>query len=79
MATLAWVIPVIGVVAAFILTHFGMDIARAGSITAMFIISGVVIWGVTADPIRPRQIDQFRAVFTGACEKYLQQFPPGRA
>jgi hypothetical protein len=79
IATLAWIIPAIGLAAAFILPHFGMDISRAGSITVVLIISGVVLLGVTADPIRPRYIDQFRAVFTGVCEKYLQQLPPGRA
>ena len=77
--TLAWALPLIGLAAAFILSYFGMDISRGVAMVALFVIAGVAIWGRATDPIRPRYIDEYRATFTGVCEEYLRQFPPGRA
>jgi hypothetical protein len=75
--TLAWVIPVVGVADAFILPKFGVDGGVVALITAAFLLTGIVIWAIVDYPIRPKYIDQYRGVFTGACEAYLQQFQQG--
>lgn len=77
--TLAWVIPLVGIADAFILPRFGVDGGVVALITIAFVLTGIVIWAVVDYPIRPKSIDGYRGVFTGCCEAYLQQFPPGQA
>jgi len=77
--TLAWVIPLVGVADAFILPRFGIDGGVVALITLLLVVTGVVIWAIVDYPIRPKSIDQYRGVFTGCAEAYLQQFPPGRS
>lgn len=77
--TLAWVIPLVGVADAFILPRFGMDGGVVALITVVLVLTGIVIWAIVDYPIRPKSIDQYRGVFTGCCEAYLQQFPPARS
>jgi hypothetical protein len=74
--TLAWVIPVVGVADAFILPRVGVDGGWVALITAVFVLTGLVIWSVVNYPLRPKSIDKYRGVFSGFCEAYLQQFPP---
>lgn len=74
---LSWVIPLIGVADAFILPNLGMDGGVVVLITIACLLTGLIIWAVVSYPIRPRYIDQRCGVFTGVCEEYLQQFPPG--
>jgi len=76
--TLAWVIPLVGVADAFILPNFGVDGAVVALITVAFVVTGIVIWAIVDYPIRPKSIDQYRGVFSGFCQTYLQQFPSGR-
>jgi hypothetical protein len=79
--TLAWVLPLVGMADSFILPKAGVDGGVVALITMAFILTGIVIWAIVNYPIRPRYIDQYRGVFTGACEAYLQQFqqaPPTR-
>jgi hypothetical protein len=76
--TLAWVIPLVGVADAFVLPRFGIDGGVVALITLVLIVTGIVIWAIVDYPIRPKSIDQYRGVFTGCAEAYLQQFRPGR-
>jgi len=76
--TLAWVIPLVGVADAFILPNFGVDGGVVALIAVTFLVTGVVIWAIVDYPIRPKSIDRYGGVFSGFCEAYLQQFPPGR-
>jgi hypothetical protein len=77
--TLAWVIPLVGIADAFILPNLGVASGLVAFVTVVFCLTGLVIWTVVDYPIRPRSIDQYHGVFTGLCEEYLRQFPPGRA
>jgi hypothetical protein len=73
--TLAWVLPLVGIADAFILPRFNVDGGLVALITTVLILTGIVIWAVVANPIRPSKIDQFQGEFTGFCPAYLQQFP----
>jgi len=77
--TLAWVVPLIGVADAFILPNLGVDGGVVALITVACLLTGLIIWAVVANPIRPTRIDQQCGVFTGVCEEYLRQFAPGMA
>jgi hypothetical protein len=77
--TLSWVIPLIGIADAFILPNLGVDGGVVALICIACVLAGAVIWAVVGYPIRPRYIDQYSAVFTGVCEDYLRQFPPGHS
>jgi len=77
--TLSWVIPLVGVADAFILPRFGIDGGVVALITIVLVVTGIVIWAIVDYPIRPKSIDQYRGIFTGCAEAYLQQFPPGRS
>lgn len=72
--TLAWVLPVVGIADAFILSQLNVDGGVVALITTVLILTGLVIWAVVGNPIRPKSIDQYRGVFTGFCEAFLQQF-----
>lgn len=74
---LSWVIPLIGVADAFILPNLGVDGGVVALITIACLLTGLIIWAVVGYPIRARYIDQHCGVFTGVCEEYLRQFPPG--
>jgi hypothetical protein len=72
--TLAWVLPLVGIADAFILPQFNVDGGVVALITVVLILTGIVIWAVVANPIRPSKIDQYQGEFTGFCSAYLQQF-----
>jgi hypothetical protein len=73
----AWLIPVIGIADIFILPKIGVDPGVIALITTACIITGLVIWAVVANPIRPTSIDKYYGEFSGFCEIFLQQFPQG--
>jgi hypothetical protein len=74
--TLAWVLPLIGIADAFILSQFnGVDGGVVALITIALILAGIIIWTVVGMPIRPRFIDQAKGEFTGFCPAYLEPFP----
>jgi hypothetical protein len=75
--TLAWVLPVIGIADAFILPQFNVDVGIVALITTVLILTGLIVWVVVSSPLRPRSIDQYRGIFIGCCEIFLQQFPEG--
>jgi hypothetical protein len=75
MLILAGVLPVIGIADAFILPSFGIDTGLVVLVVVVFILAGLVLWGVNGSPIRPTFIDQYQGIFTGCCEAFLQQFP----
>jgi len=75
--TLAWVLPLAGLADAIILPQFNVDGGIVALIAIVLVLTGLVLWGVVSSPIRPRSIDQYRGVFTGFCETFLQQFPEG--
>jgi len=72
--TLAWVLPVAGIADALILPQLNVDGGVVALITVVLIVAGLVIWAVVGNPIRPKSIDQYRGVFTGFGENFLQQF-----
>lgn len=72
--TLAWVLPVVGIADAVILPQLNVDGGVVALIAIALIFTGLVIWAVMGNPIRPKSIDQYRGVFTGFCETFLQQF-----
>lgn len=72
--TLAWVLPVVGIADAFILPQLNVDGGVVALITVVLILAGLVIWAVVGNLIRPKSIDQYRGIFTGFCENFLQQF-----
>jgi len=72
--TLAWVLPVVGIADAFILPQLNVDGGVVALIAVVLIFTGLVIWAVVGNPIRPKSIDQYRGVFTGFCENFLEQF-----
>ena len=73
--TLSWVLPLIGIADAFVLPRFNVDPGWTVLITIVSLLSGLVIWAVVGNPIRPQSIDEFRAEFSGFCEPFLEQFP----
>jgi hypothetical protein len=73
--TLAWVLPLIGIADIFILSQFNVDGGIIALLTMGLIVAGIVIWAVVANPIRPAMIDNTRGEFTGACVRFLEQFP----
>jgi hypothetical protein len=73
--TLAWVLPLIGLVDVFVLPRFHVDGGLVALITIVLIFTGIIIWAVVGLPIRPKRIDQYRGEFSGFCETFLQQFP----
>lgn len=75
--TLAWVLPLVGIADAIILPQFNIDGGVVALITIALVVTGLVVWGVVSTPIRPKSIDQYRGVFTGFCEIFLEQFPEG--
>jgi hypothetical protein len=72
--TLAWVLPVVGIADAFILPQLNVDGGVVALIAVILILTGLVIWAVVGNPIRPKSIDQYRGIFTGFGENFLQQF-----
>ena len=72
--TLAWVLPVAGIADAFILPQLNVDGGVVALIAVILILTGLVIWAVVGNPIRPKSIDQYRGIFTGFGENFLQQF-----
>jgi hypothetical protein len=73
--TLAWVLPLVGIADVAILPQFNVDGGVVALIAVVLILTGLVIWAVVANPIRPSRIDQFQGEFSGFCPVYLQQFP----
>ena len=77
LVTLAWVLPLAGIADAIILPQLNVDGGIVALITIALLLTGLVLWAVAGSPIRPQSIDQYRGVFTGFCEIFLQQFPEG--
>ncbi|HEY7405779.1 MAG TPA: hypothetical protein VIB39_19795 [Candidatus Angelobacter sp.] len=73
--TLAWVLPLVGIVDGFVLPQVGVDTGWTVLLSIALVLSGLVIWAVAGYPIRARSIDAFRAEFSGFCESFLEQFP----
>lgn len=73
--TLAWGLPLIGIVGAFVLSQFNVDGGIVALIAIVLIVAGIVTWAVVANPITPKFIDQTRGEFTGCCEAFLLQIP----
>jgi hypothetical protein len=73
--TLAWVLPLVGFADVGILPQFNVDGGVVALIAVVLILTGLVIWAVVANPIRPSLINEFQGEFTGFCPAYLQQFP----
>jgi cell division protein FtsX len=72
--TLAWVLPLVGISDAFVLPRFNLEDGWVAVIAGGFFLSGILIWAVVSNPIKPRFIDESRGEFSGFCEAYLQQF-----
>jgi hypothetical protein len=72
---LAWVLPLIGIADVAILPQFNVDGGVVALIAVVLILTGLVIWAVVANPIRPTLIDQYHGEFTGFCQAYLQLVP----
>ncbi|HLW51349.1 MAG TPA: hypothetical protein VKW06_00775 [Candidatus Angelobacter sp.] len=79
VVTLTWVLPLVGIADAFILAQFNIDGGIIALVTVALILSGLVVWAMAGNPIRPLKIDNFSGEFLGVCEKFLQQFPEGTA
>jgi len=79
LVTLAWVLPLIGIADAFVLPRFNVDGGVVALLCVALVLSGLVLWSVASNPIRPKFIDATRGEFTGFCEAYLQQFPEAGA
>jgi hypothetical protein len=75
--TLAWVLPLVGIADAIILPQFDVDGGIVALITIVLVVTGLVLWGVVSSPLRPKSIDQYRGIFTGCCQIFLEQFPEG--
>ncbi len=73
--TLAWVLPLVGIADAFILSRFDFDPGWIALITISLVLAGLIIWAAVANPMRPRSIDAYRAEFSGLCDAFLDQFP----
>lgn len=73
--TLSWFLPLVGIADAFVLPRFNVDPGWIVLVTVVCLLSGLVIWAVVANPIRPQSIDNFRAEFSGFAEPFLEQFP----
>lgn len=73
--TLAWVLPLVGLVDVFVLPRYNVDDGLVTLMTVVLIFAGIIIWAVAGLPIRPKRIDQYRGEFSGFCEIFLQQFP----
>lgn len=75
--TLAWVLPLIGIADGFVLPRlFDLDPGWIGLIVVVCVLTGLIIWAVASNPIRPQSIDNFSAEFSGFCDPFLEQFPP---
>ncbi len=75
--TLSWVLPLVGIADIFVLSRLNVDGGVIALICAAFLLTGLVIWAVVANPIRPVFIDATRGEFTGMCATFLEQFPAG--
>jgi hypothetical protein len=75
--TLAWVLPLAGIADAIILPQFNVDGGIVALITAVLVLTGLVLWGVVSSPLRAKSIDQYRGILTGCCQIFLEQFPEG--
>jgi hypothetical protein len=73
--TLAWVLPLVGIADAVILPQTNVDGGVVALITIVLILTGLVIWAIVANPIRPTLINEFQGEFTGFCPAYLQLVP----
>jgi len=58
-----------------ILSAFNVDGAVTALIGVGMALSGLVVLGIVGGSFKPVYIDETRAVFTGACEKFLSILP----
>src|SRR5262249_48368291 len=58
--TLAWVLPLVGIVDAFVLPQFNVERGLIALLTLALLLAGIIIWAVVANPMRPTMIDATR-------------------
>jgi hypothetical protein len=74
---LSWIMPLIGIADVIVLPRVGVDVAVAVLLMFALVVAGGITWAIVGTPIRPKRIDQYRGIFTGFCEEFLQRFPDG--
>ena len=72
---LSWLMPLIGIADVIVLPRFGVDMGFAVLLMFALVLAGLITWVIVSTPIRPKLIDQYRGIFTGFCEEFLQRFP----